>query len=114
MKKIIFFVLFMAVMFIFPGLNDTFAEKASDVSRLIEDIQVGDAVYYEGLTIIPVYSSGNQKGFSFITLEEAFNKKYLEVTEMQGGRVPQVKVTNNSDKYIYLMGGRSPYRLQAG
>lgn len=105
MKKTIFLILFMAVIFIFPGLNDTFAGTASDVSRLIEAIQVGEAVYYEGLTIIPVYSTRNQQGFSFITLEEAFNKKYLEVSEVQGGRVPQVKVSNNSDRYIYLMGG---------
>ncbi len=105
MKKIIFFMLFAAVMFVSLAVNDAFAEKASDITRLIDDIQVGEAVYYEGLTIIPVYSARSQKGISFITLEEAFNKKYLEVTEMQGGRVPQVKVTNNSDKYIYLMGG---------
>lgn len=105
MKKQIFFSLCVALLSIVFSLGPASAEKVSDVTGLIANLQVGEAIHYEGLTIIPVYSTYIPKWLQFITLEEALKNNYLEVTETGSGSVPQVKVSNHSDTYIYLMGG---------
>ena len=41
----------------------------------------------------------------YTTLDMALEKGRLLITEVGGGSVPKVKVTNRSDNYIYIMGG---------
>jgi len=81
------------------------AAYASEVEGLIESLEVGEAVYYENLTIIPIYSTRIKDKTRYTTLDEALSNNYLEITELSGGNVPQVRLTNRSGKYIYLMGG---------
>jgi hypothetical protein len=76
-----------------------------EIRQLIETLEVGEPVYYENLTIIPVYARRIIDHSEYATLEEALGRKWLEITEVDGGRVPQVKLTNRSDRYIYIMGG---------
>lgn len=81
------------------------AEPVQDIQTLIEKLEVGEAVYYKNLTILPLYYIKPQGVFGYPTLDEALDNKWLEITEVQGGRVPEVMITNLSDKYIFLMGG---------
>jgi hypothetical protein len=83
------------------------AEAASgrEVAEFIETLHVGEPVQYENLTVFPVYTSEWCFHVDMVTLDEALQKKWLKITEVEGGRVPQVEVTNLSDNYVYLMGG---------
>jgi hypothetical protein len=107
MKRIAGLLLVLGTMLVMSVLNVTAvgAEEKGDVKKLIESLEVGEAVYYENLTIIPIYTTKIKDNTSYATLEEALKNKWLEITELEGGRVPQVKLTNHSDKYIYIMGG---------
>ncbi|MDP2922141.1 MAG: hypothetical protein Q8O30_00265 [Candidatus Omnitrophota bacterium] len=87
------------------GVNSVFAQEGKEVKALIEALEVGDSIYYENLTIIPVYTNKLKDRTSYTTLDEALKYHWLEVTELEGGQVPQVRLTNLSDKYIYIMGG---------
>lgn len=81
------------------------AESTSDLTNLIETLEVGEPIYYENLTIIPVYNPQINDRTHYTTLDEALNKNWLEITEIDGGNVPKVRLTNRSNSYIYLMGG---------
>ncbi len=85
--------------------DEATAATGDEVADLIETLEVGEPVYYENLAIIPIYTARTSDHSRYTTLDEALDNKWLEITEVEGGRVPQVKVTNRSDRYIYLMGG---------
>jgi hypothetical protein len=89
------------------NLSQGYAQTARDVTSFIENLQVGEPVYYEDLTIIPIYTATTAiKGHTYYTtLEEALKGKWLEIKELEGGQVPQVRLTNTSSRYIYIMGG---------
>jgi hypothetical protein len=76
-----------------------------EVAEFIETLQVGEPVQYENLTVFPVYTSERCYQVNLMTLDEALEGKALKITEVEGGRVPQVEVTNLSNSYVYLMGG---------
>lgn len=76
-----------------------------EVRDLIETLEVGEPVYYENLTVIPLYSTRIRDHARYTTLDGALEKGWLEITEVGGGNVPKVKVTNRSGNHIYIMGG---------
>lgn len=81
------------------------AEKKGPVSEFIRILEVGKPLSYRNLTVVPVYFSKTQDKKEYVTLEDALKRKWIKITEMEGGRVPQVKITNTSKHMIYLMGG---------
>ncbi len=81
------------------------AQKQSVIEKFIETLEVGEPVYYESLTIIPIYATKVKDHTRYTTLDKALKRGWLKITELEGGSVPQVELTNRSDKYIYLMGG---------
>lgn len=81
------------------------AQSGQDIQTLLGKLEVGEAVYYENLTILPLYYIKPEAVSGYPTLDEALDNNWLEITEIQGGRVPEVKITNRADKYIFLMGG---------
>ncbi len=81
------------------------AEKKGLMPEFIRNLEVGKPLSYRNLTIVPVYFSKTQDKQEYITLEDALKQKWIEIAEMEGGRVPQVKITNTSKHMIYLMGG---------
>jgi hypothetical protein len=85
--------------------NNLYAAGPNVIERLIESLEVGEPVYYEKLTIIPIYTTKVKDHTTYVTMEEAFQKGWLTITELEGGRVPQVRLSNKSKKYIFLMGG---------
>jgi hypothetical protein len=87
------------------GCDEADAKAGREVMNLIETLEVGEPVYYENLTIIPVYTTRIRDHSRYTTLDEALEKGWLEITEVGSGNVPQVRVTNCSGRHIYIMGG---------
>jgi hypothetical protein len=81
------------------------AVSGDEVSELIETLEAGEPVYYKNLTIVPIYTTRIKDRFRYTTLDEALEDGLLEIREVEGGQVPQVELTNRSDRYIFLMGG---------
>lgn len=103
MYIILVFVLFSVVSLL--NMNEVLARGAREVEELIESLEAGEPVYYENLTLIPLYTRRLRDLTRYTTLEEALRNKWLKVEELEGGRVPQVRLSNRSNKYIYIMGG---------
>jgi hypothetical protein len=76
-----------------------------EVPTFIEMLEVGDPVTYKNLTVVPIYRMDTCYFIDLVTLDEALKNKWLKITEVEGGRVPQVQVTNLSGSYVYIMGG---------
>jgi len=81
------------------------AQTDNPVSSLVRALEVGRPVSHKGLTIIPVYTRRVFNRTNYHTLEEALKMKWIEVSEVEGGRVPQVKISNLSKNVLFLMGG---------
>jgi hypothetical protein len=81
------------------------ARTGKEIRDLIETLEVGEPIYYENLTLIPIYSTRIRDNRHYTTLDEALDRGWLEISEVGGGSVPKVKVTNRSGEYIYVMGG---------
>jgi hypothetical protein len=80
-------------------------QEVNPVSALVRVLEVGRPVSHKGLTIIPVYARKVFNRTDYATLEEALKMNWIEVSEVQGGRVPQVTITNLSKNVLFLMGG---------
>jgi hypothetical protein len=76
-----------------------------DVDRFVRSLEVGEPLRYQDLTVVPVYAPGQRPRVDVVTLDLALERKLLKITEVEGGRVPQVAVSNLSDRYVFLMGG---------
>ncbi len=84
------------------------AVSAQDAKLLwdtLGSLSPGTPAVSANLTVIPLVASKPRSSAGYTTLDEAMRKGWLEVTELDGGNVPRVKLTNKSDRIIYLMGG---------
>ncbi len=88
-----------------PGTPNLAAGKDEPVPVLIRLLEVGRPFSYENLTIVPIYRTDHPKPADFVMLDEALKNGWIEVGEVEGGRVPQVRISNLSKRTIYLMGG---------
>jgi len=79
--------------------------EAGPVSALIKVLEVGRPAACRGLSIVPIYRVDRPKARDFIDFGEAVRNGGIEVTEVEGGRVPQVRISNLSKKIVFLMGG---------
>ncbi len=107
MNKTVRFILALVTAVSVLGLacSEVDAKTGKEIKDLIETLEVGEPIYYENLTIIPVYSRCIRDHRHYSTLDEALDCGWLEIGEVDGGSVPRVKVTNRSDNYIFIMGG---------
>jgi len=87
------------------ALHGTSAKKSTPIKNLIQKLEIGDPITYGNLTIIPVYSFGKKQKTNIFTLDEAFKNNWIKITEIDGGRVPEVRITNRTKHKIFLMGG---------
>jgi hypothetical protein len=71
----------------------------------VRRLELGKAVSHGGLTIIPVYLERVLDRTGYATLEDALKNGWITITEVEGGRVPQVKISNLSKHLVFLMGG---------
>ena len=79
--------------------------KGDEVASLIKKLELGKPFQYENLTIVPIYYKQASQEQEYVTLDEAVKNGDILITEIEGGRVPQVRVTNKSDHKIFLMSG---------
>ena len=75
------------------------------ISDLIGSLEVGRPVSHGPLTIVPVYLTAVRLRSEFVPFDEAVKNGWVEIAELDGGRVPQVRISNRSKRTIYLMGG---------
>ncbi len=70
----------------------------------VDKLDFGEPTIHNTLTIFPVL--GEARGPEYITLSEAFDQKLLVVTEHgDGARVPELEVTNRSEKAVLILDG---------
>ncbi len=103
MKKLVFLLAACVLLTSIP--KSGFARQEKDVTTLIEHLEVGESVYYRNLTLVPVYNTKIKDWTPYVTLDEALKKKWIGISEVEGGQVPKVRIRNKSNKTIFLMGG---------
>jgi hypothetical protein len=79
--------------------------RTQPVQDLVKHLELGTPVSQGSLTIIPVYLDKVRDRVAYVTMEDALRKGWITITEVEGGRVPQVKISNLSRHLIFLMGG---------
>ena len=77
------------------------------LEQLINRLAFGSPINHRNLTIFPITYTGNGKGkIQYLTLDEAVEKQYIHITEVsQGGSVPDLTITNKSDRKILMLDG---------
>jgi len=108
MKRMLALLGILALFLMLPAFGTGPAARAdgdNPVSSLMGALEVGKPVSHKGLTIIPVYTRKVFNRNDYVTLEEALKMKGIEISEVEGGRVPQVKISNLSKNVLFLMGG---------
>ena len=80
-------------------------ERSRPIGDLVRNLEVGRPVSHGNLTIVPVYLTRIHNRTAYPTLDEALKNGWIEIAELDGGRVPQVRISNRSKNTIYLMGG---------
>lgn len=80
-------------------------DEALPVKSLIRILELGKPLDHGGLTIIPIHLARAQDRKAYVTLEDALQNGWLLISEVDGGSVPQVKISNLSRQAIFLMGG---------
>jgi len=80
-------------------------EKFNPIGDLVKRLELGKPMSYGGLTIIPAYLDKVQDRTSYSTLDEALKNGWITITEVESGRVPQVRISNTSKRLIFLMAG---------
>lgn len=104
MKKATFFI-FMAMVLLYGSFSGSVKAEKGPVQVAIESLEVGRPVNYGNLTVVPIYAREIRDKTEYVTLEDALKNKWIEIKEMEGGRVPLVRITNRSKHIIYIMGG---------
>ncbi len=85
-----------------PGVS---AGPGGPVNGLIKLLEVGRPTAYQALTIVPIYRTDSPRPADLVMLDEALKNGWIEIAELDGGRVPQVRISNLSKRTIYIMGG---------
>jgi hypothetical protein len=80
-------------------------DQTASVRGLLGSLVLGSPTRFENITLIPLSLPKAGGSLPYITLDEALRQKLLEITEIDGGTVPQVAIGNKSDKIIFIMGG---------
>lgn len=88
-----------------PSSMSQTEQRMQPVPDLVKHLELGTPVSQGALTIIPVYLDKVKDRAVYVTLEDALRKGWIHITEVEGGRVPQVKISNTSRHAIFLMGG---------
>ncbi|MDH4197708.1 MAG: hypothetical protein OEW05_09900 [Candidatus Aminicenantes bacterium] len=88
-----------------PRLVLSQSSPGRPISDLVRSLEVGRPVSHGHLTIVPVYLTAVRLRTEFVPFDEAVKNGWLEITELDGGSVPEVKISNRSKRTIYLMGG---------
>ena len=74
------------------------------VPSFLGSLTVSNPLTHANLTIFPL-TGQSFAGFSFLTLDKAISRGYLEVQEKEDGEVNTVRVQNTSDQYVFGLAG---------
>ncbi|MGB2907429.1 MAG: DUF6569 family protein [Candidatus Aminicenantaceae bacterium] len=88
-----------------PQAASSSGKSQHPVREMVKRLELGKPVSHGNLTIIPIHMDNFQDRTSYTTLEDALKKNWVTMMEVDGGRVPQVKISNTSRYLIFLMGG---------
>jgi hypothetical protein len=80
-------------------------ERQHPVRTMVKRLELGKPVSHGSLTIIPIHMEKILDTTPYSTLEDALKKGWITISEVDGGRVPQVKISNTSRRLVFLMGG---------
>jgi len=75
----------------------------NEIARLIDQCTIGAPHHYRGLTIFPVQLARPVDPARYLTLDEAFSRRLIEVTAT--GVVAQLAVRNQAREYVFAMAG---------
>jgi hypothetical protein len=81
------------------------ADPVGPIPALIKVLEVGRPAAHQGLTIVPIYRTDAPRPKDWVLFDEAVKNGWIEIAELDGGRVPQVRISNLSKRTIFLMGG---------
>jgi hypothetical protein len=104
MKKIISLVMGLLLLFGQVTANFSYADT-TEIEECIKALELGNPFNYRNLTVVPVYAKSVRDKTDYVTLDEAVRNGYITISELDGGRVPQVRLSNNSGHYILLVAG---------
>jgi len=81
-------------------------EKMEELfTGFISNINLGEMKEYKNIAVVPLFSNEKEKT-DYITLKEAFAKKYIIINEVNaGGSVPELSVKNIGEELIILVDG---------
>ncbi|MCX7920109.1 MAG: hypothetical protein N3A72_11000 [bacterium] len=79
----------------------------SVIEKFINQLEFSAPLNHRNLMLFPItYPENGNPAIPYITLDEAFEKQFLTISEVSdGGIVPILKVTNNSDHKILILDG---------
>lgn len=76
-----------------------------NIQRFLEGIKVGAQQSHKNMTLFCLLAA-KEADVDFLTLDEALDAGVLSITELdQSGRVPELKVSNRSDRKILMLDG---------
>jgi len=104
-RAVLAFLALGAVLVFGRSLSSAEPGPGGPVPALIKLLEVGRSTSYRGLAIVPVYRVDRPKPRDLVMLDDAIKNGWIEIAELDGGRVPQVRISNLSSRTIYLMGG---------
>lgn len=104
-------ILMVGAVALIPGTSNSLDNPSVKISFAdYTDTTLGNAVFniaepisYKNLQIFPIRGTFNITERTYIALEEAMEKKYVDVVETE--QVNELKLNNTSDQYIFLHSG---------
>jgi hypothetical protein len=81
------------------------AEAPESLARALGALTIGEPETRDGLTLFPLLAPRIGEAPRLVSLEQALERGWLEIVEKDGGTVPEVWLTNRSDRTIFIMGG---------
>ena len=76
--------------------------------NIIKSIQIMESIKLQNLVFHPISFKNKHSLFNLKSLDDLFDEKKIIVEEVSNiGSVPEVKITNNSDKYLVLIDGEA-------
>ncbi|ROL57779.1 hypothetical protein D9V84_03415 [Bacteroidetes/Chlorobi group bacterium Naka2016] len=76
------------------------------VASLISNIEFGNPISFESMTVIPLFVNSNGSSLNFLSLNESIESKSLEITETSAsGTVPFLLVKNFGENPVVILEG---------
>ena len=75
------------------------------VTEYFEGMEFGEMKQFDEMAVLPVFAV-NLGNIEYLTLKEAIDQKFIEITEIDdSGVVPELKVVNRADVPVFLLDG---------